>query len=64
MREDINRKTRMKNELRSLAGETFDYASMRHLMARIERRQGRWRRQMMNRRDRSGQTDPDLPQAA
>ena len=64
MGDENTRKIRMKDELRSLAGDSFDYALMRHLMARIERRQGRWRRRMMNRRLRSGQTDPDLPQAA
>ena len=51
-------------ELESLAGDNINNTSMKRLMARIARRQGRWRKRMANCHQRSGQANPQLPEAA
>jgi hypothetical protein len=57
-------KNNVKEEMKSLAGENYAHASMIRLMAKIERRQGRWRLQMGNRNLKEEIVTPLFPEAA
>ena len=52
------------SELDALLPETTQDALMKRALARMARRHGRWRRQMGNRHQRSGETSPWCPEAA
>ena len=57
-------KQRVIKDLESLVGESFHHTSMKQLMARIVRRQGRWRKRMANCHQRSGQANHGMAEAA